>query len=191
MATNINPDDPHEIDNNNYKARAITIIALPIPEPDLVVESVDVAPHAYGGELYTVTWTVRNVGLGVAEPRDLGRSRSCCPIRPTSRLHIPTCMFSTSTVVHDQPLGPGESYTELRTYRLSPSAAGSYVSVTTDTSVTWAMSPHWVVTETNEDNNRRVVATQRGAGAGRSARDRLRSAAGELLRAKRPRSATL
>ena len=48
LATNINPDDPHEIDNNNYKARAITIIALPIPKPDLVVESVEVAPHAYG-----------------------------------------------------------------------------------------------------------------------------------------------
>jgi subtilase family serine protease len=159
LATNINPDDPHEIDNNNYKARAITIIALPIPEPDLVVESVEVVPHAYGGDLYEVTWTVKNVGLGVAEPGGGWADRillSNVADEPTSHDHVYILDWQ---VVHTQPLGPGESYTESRTYQLSPSAEGSYVSVTTDASVTWALSPHWVVRETNEDNNRRVAAS--------------------------------
>ena len=40
----------HEIDNNNYKARAIDIIALDTPNPDLTVEEIVVAPTGVGGE---------------------------------------------------------------------------------------------------------------------------------------------
>ena len=159
LATNINPDDPHEVDNNNYKARAISIISLPLPKPDLVVESVEVAPQAYGGDSYQVTWTVKNVGLGVAESGSGWADRillSDVPDATTSDSHVYILDWQ---VVHDQPLGPGASYTETRTYPLSPSAAGSFVIVITDASVSWALSPHFVVVETNEDNNQRAAAS--------------------------------
>src|SRR6476661_7950639 len=33
LANNVNPDDPNEINNNNYKARAIDLIGTPPPPP--------------------------------------------------------------------------------------------------------------------------------------------------------------
>ena len=66
LAINVNPDDPTEIDNNNYKARAIDIIALTTPDPDLTVEEIIVAPTGTGGEEYTVQWSVFNAGKGDA-----------------------------------------------------------------------------------------------------------------------------
>ena len=67
LADNVNPDDPHEIDNNNYKARAIAVIGIP-PEPvlppDLVIRTVLPDAQAYGGDAFTVTWTVENEGQG-------------------------------------------------------------------------------------------------------------------------------
>ena len=41
LAINLNPDDPNEFDNNNYKARAVDIIGTPVPPlPDLIVTSI-------------------------------------------------------------------------------------------------------------------------------------------------------
>ena len=159
LASNVNPDDPHEIDNNNYKARAIDVISLPAPLPDLVVEAVEVVPVAYGGETYEVTWTVRNTGLGIAEPGGGWADRillSNDADATTSASHV---YILDWTVKHDQPLGPGESYTKSRLYQLSPSAAGKYIIVTTDASVTYALPPSWVVRETDEGNNNLVVPT--------------------------------
>ena len=79
-----------------------------------------------------------------------------CRTRRSSDSHVYILDWQ---VVHDQPLGPGASYTETRTYPLSPSAAGSFVIVITDASVNWALSPHFVVVETNEDNNQRAAAS--------------------------------
>ncbi len=66
LAIYVNPDDPHQIDNNNYKAWAIDVIGLPQDVPDLVVESVVVDAEASGGEELTVTYTVRNRGTAEA-----------------------------------------------------------------------------------------------------------------------------
>ncbi len=66
LAININPDDPDEIDNNNYKARAIDVIALQEDLPDLVVDWVAVTPETQGGEEITITYSVRNVGTAEA-----------------------------------------------------------------------------------------------------------------------------
>ncbi len=66
LATNINPDDPDEIDNNNYKARAIDVIALQEDLPDLVVDSVVATPAARGGQELTVAYRVRNQGTAEA-----------------------------------------------------------------------------------------------------------------------------
>ena len=64
LAVNVNPDDPTEIDNNNYKARRIDIIGTPPPPVDIEVTAV--VPDATGvaGEEFTVSWEVSNVGVG-------------------------------------------------------------------------------------------------------------------------------
>ena len=65
MADYVNPDDPHEINNNNYKARPISLIGTPLPPvvpPDIAVEVVQVDPAALAGENFTFSWTVRNQG---------------------------------------------------------------------------------------------------------------------------------
>ncbi len=156
LAANVNPDDPNEIDNNNYKARAIDIIALPIPLPDLIVEDVQVEPLAYGGETYEVTWTVKNTGLGFANP---GWSDRILLSNDAEAQHNSHVYILDWEILHDQPLGPGESYTKTRQFPLSPSAAGSHIIVATDVSVPYALPPQWVVYEEDEDNNRLVVTT--------------------------------
>ena len=61
LAVNINPDDPNEIDNNNYKGRAIDILGYAPVRPNLVVETVSGgAQVTAGSEPITVNWTVRN-----------------------------------------------------------------------------------------------------------------------------------
>src|SRR5262249_42692410 len=56
FSTNLNPDDLNQLDNNNYKARPITI--LPAPSPDVVVTDVKPTPSAVGDQPFTVRWTV-------------------------------------------------------------------------------------------------------------------------------------
>ena len=62
---NINPDDPLELNNDNYKARPITVLLT--PPPDLVVSNVKPDPAGTGGENYTVEWTVKNQGTSKTE----------------------------------------------------------------------------------------------------------------------------
>ena len=72
LATNINPDDPHELDNNNYKARAIGIIGVEgsqAPQPDYTVSALSAPTQAVAGGPYTISWTVGNLGPGDAVPR--------------------------------------------------------------------------------------------------------------------------
>jgi len=57
LATNINPDDPNELDGNNYSARAVQILGK--DKPDLIVSSVQ-APSTQAGQPLTVSWTVQN-----------------------------------------------------------------------------------------------------------------------------------
>ena len=57
---NVNPDDPNELNNDNYKARPITILLT--PPPDLVVTSIAPQPTGVGGDSFTVQWTVSNQG---------------------------------------------------------------------------------------------------------------------------------
>ena len=137
LAINLNPDDPNEIDNNNYKARAIDVLGVPavIREPDLIVTSVTATPIAQAGEdQITVNWTVVNTGLGNAD----------------------TAAWIDTVYVSDQPvwgaggakvwtlgsmtrvggLAIGASYDATATFALSPAISGRYVFVVTDQSGT-------------------------------------------------------
>ncbi|MFC1783644.1 DVUA0089 family protein, partial [Planctomycetota bacterium] len=153
LANNVNPDDPHEIDNNNYKARAIAIIGVdpkpdpkpkpdPIIPPDLVVQSVVCDEMAEGGGPFTVSWTVTNQGAG--ETRKGWSDRlylaTKLPIDPlmdpaVNPLHpfVPgTNLLHLGDFGHNLQLKPDESHTKTQTFTLTPSAVGIYVVVIAD-----------------------------------------------------------
>src|SRR4029077_7269426 len=54
LNVNVNPDDPHELNNDNWKAWPITVLLT--PPPDLVVTSVGAPATAAGGDDYAVNW---------------------------------------------------------------------------------------------------------------------------------------
>ncbi|MFO7898428.1 MAG: CARDB domain-containing protein, partial [Planctomycetota bacterium] len=149
LAANINPDDPHEIDNNNYKARAIQILGEP---PDLVVTQVAPDPTGVGGETFTVDWRVENQGTGPALPqRWVDRVYLCDgadPFAPDARALV------LGDVTHDAPLARDATYDGSLTVTLSPSAAGTHVVVVTDYG-----RPDGAVTEIFEDNNQAAAGT--------------------------------
>ena len=146
LAINVNPDDQTEIDNNNYKARAIDIIALrpdDRPPPDLVVESVDVAPTGTGGEDFTINWSVGNTGAGNAGGSWVDE------IWLTDQEQDSNINFSNSLLlgsVSHSKLNVNEKYDDSLTVTLSPSAVGSRIVVITDARRS--------VGESDEDNNR-------------------------------------
>jgi len=150
LAVNVNPDDPNEIDNNNYKARAIDILGQP---PDLVVTQVvpDASPIA--GEPFTVTWTVENLGLGPAPGGWVDRvylSTHADPFAAGAK------RFLLGQIRHgsDLPHTGASTYTESLIVMLSPSAAGSHVVVITDYG-----DEGGAVVEVFEDNNVLAAAT--------------------------------
>ncbi|MCU0981341.1 MAG: hypothetical protein MUF25_19485, partial [Pirellulaceae bacterium] len=149
LATNVNPDDPHEIDNNNYRARAIGIIGL-VLRPDLVVQAVTATDAAQGGEEFTVSWTVKNQGHAETTSATwLDRIYLCDgpdPLAPGATA------LELAAIPHAASLAPGQQYTETRKIGLSPSAAGAYVVVIADAGR--------VLKEEREDNNQRAAATQ-------------------------------
>ena len=146
LAINVNPDDPNEIDNYYYKARAIDILGA---KPDLAVTAVDAATSAMGGELFTVDWTVQNQSSFEARPEGW-----------VDRVYLSTGPdpFAAGTknlilgeVTHGGELGPNQSYDGSLSVTLSPSALGSYVVVVTD--------DDFALTEISEDNNQAAFAT--------------------------------
>ena len=66
LANNVNQDDAGEMDNNNYKARRIDVVGLPgqILLPDLEIKTLTVDEEAFGGDEFTFTYEVANIGQG-------------------------------------------------------------------------------------------------------------------------------
>ena len=137
LAINVNPDDPNEIDNNNYKARPVSIIAN---RPDLIVTDIVTDAASYqGGEEITVTWTVENDSPTDARPEGW-IDRIFLSSHPNPFADGAT-RFLLGEVEHDEIL-PGcdtvnsvpvcHSYTESFTTTLTPSAVGEYIVVVTD-----------------------------------------------------------
>ena len=143
LAANTNPDDPTEIDNNNFKARRVELVA---EQPDLVITSVFTDQDQYtAGTPIKVDWSVINESTGVARPPGwidrvyLSDRRD--PFEKGARNMV------LGEVRHDQTLAPGASYTEsLPPTVLSPSAAGRYIVVVVDD------GPR-IVNEVREQNN--------------------------------------
>ncbi len=144
LAINVNQDDPTEIDNNNYKARAIDVIALSTPDPDLTVEEVIVDPTGTGGEDYTVQWSVFNAGKGDAAGSWV--DQIWLTDDPNGNINLSNSLLLAS-VPHSK-LGDKETYQDSITVTLTPSARGSHIVVVTDGTRR--------VGETDEDNNQPV-----------------------------------
>ncbi len=167
LASNTNPDDPTNIDNNNYKARQILVIGS---QPDLVVSQVVAPPIAKGGDSITVSWTVENRGLIGAEPGGW-MDRIYLSDNPNPKAKDAKTML-LGEKKRTLPLAAGASYTDSMTIPLSPSAAGLYIAVITDDEVPTSSGiqlPGFFgsqtqqekfnpVTEFNETNNTTAVA---------------------------------
>jgi hypothetical protein len=127
LAVNVNPDDPNEVDNNNYKARAIDLIGVPFDRSfDLVVQSVSAEAFEYAGEEFTFSWTVGNLGPGAATGKWYDEVYlSDNPVFDIADPH----KFGLGRFEPLKPLGPGETYTNTQTLVLSPAAKGRYVHV--------------------------------------------------------------
>jgi subtilase family serine protease len=146
---NINPDDPNELDNNNYKARPITLLLT--PPPDLTVTSVTPTPTAKGGESFNVTWTVENKGAGETTAETWTDS---IYLSNSPNLNTPGAKtWSLGDITHRGSLASGSSYTQTANFDLSPAAAGKYVIVKTNSS----RPPVWE--GPYGDNNTKVVST--------------------------------
>src|SRR5262249_53610604 len=156
LATNINPDDPNEIQNDNYKARAIDIIGA---LPDLVVTTVQPTLKAVGGDDYTVTWTVQNQSTVAATQAGWFDRVYLAPLpdvlAPQAKSYI------LGEVQHTDPLKPGESYTATLKVHLAPSAAGLYAVVVADDQTDEQRSDKYHnLKELREDNNETASPTQ-------------------------------
>ncbi|HCO96831.1 MAG TPA: hypothetical protein DIU00_23310, partial [Phycisphaerales bacterium] len=123
LDANINPDDPLEIDSNNYKSRPITII---VTRPDMAVVSVVPDAQAYTGENITVRWTVENQGNRLLTSRNwhLGFYLDTSD-DPDDLNH----QIVLGAIVLPTDLEPGQSCSGQETYELSPASIGSYIIV--------------------------------------------------------------
>ncbi|PSF27588.1 hypothetical protein C7H19_24935, partial [Aphanothece hegewaldii CCALA 016] len=125
---NINPDDPNELDNNNYKAYPLKIL-LTSP-PDLVVTNVTPTAQGQGGEPFQVTWTVQNQGN-----REIVNQSWVDTIYLSDRpsLDDPNAKkWLLGKVKQISRLGAGQSETFTLDTILSPAAAGQYIIVETN-----------------------------------------------------------
>lgn len=150
---NINPDDPNQLDNNNYKARPITIL-LSSP-PDLVVTSVVPTTQAPAGGAFDVTWSVQNQGADETKTSNWIDNvyLSDSPTLDTSGAK----KWLLGRVAHNGSLAVGARYTSTLNTILSPAAAGKYVIVETNAARIDGGSRAWEGAYTN--NNTRNATT--------------------------------
>ena len=153
LAINVNPDDPNEFDNNNYKARQIEVLGFTPVRPDLVVEAVSTGgPVVAGSEPLQVTWTVRNTGLA-ASGADEWVDRIYVSDRPTLGEAGET-LWLLGDVRRQGGLQPDETYQGSAVFDLPPSVKGQYVHVVADAVVRVGRNSYSdAVFEEDESNN--------------------------------------
>ncbi|HEY7119523.1 MAG TPA: CARDB domain-containing protein, partial [Tepidisphaeraceae bacterium] len=122
----INPDDPNELDNNNYKARPITVVLR--PPADLVITTLTPDATALAGGPFNVTWTVQNQGAADTL-QDSWIDAVYLSDKPTL---TGARLWTLGNFAHSGILGAGKSYTQTQTINLSPATAGQFVIVVTD-----------------------------------------------------------
>lgn len=155
LANNINTDDPSDIDNNNYKARAISIIGVTLP--DLVVAELSAVATADAGGAYSFSYTVKNRGDNVSatwydnayltDDPDLTKAKE---------------VFWLGSFKQERSLAYGDSYSVAQTVQLSPAAKGRYLVIRTDGGNggrSYNANGRMDVAEVNEANNALAFAS--------------------------------
>jgi len=149
LASNINLDDATQVDNNNYKARPISVLG--ITPPDLVVSDVVAPDTAEAGGSYTFGYTVQNRG-DVFE----GSWTDSVYITDNPDWSAAREVWKLGDYQQTRTLGNGERYSVSQTIQLAPSVKGRYIVVRSDTANR--------IGESDEGNNNRaassVVTTQ-------------------------------
>jgi subtilase family serine protease len=125
LATQTNSDDPTQFDNNNYKARAISILG--ITPPDLVVTAVTGTDVASAEGLYTFSYTVKNQGDELA-----GEWKDHIYLTDNPDWQQARAVWDIGVSSQGRTLANGESYTVTQTVSLAPSVTGRYLVVRTD-----------------------------------------------------------
>ncbi|HND50976.1 MAG TPA: CARDB domain-containing protein, partial [Pirellulaceae bacterium] len=127
LSSNINPDDPNQFDNNNYKARPISVL---VTKPDLEVTSISADAIGTGGESFHLSYRVENRGNATSPPGFADRvylSTDADPFAPQAKSML------LATITRPLSLGVLESYTQDLHIDLPPSASGRHIVVVTDT----------------------------------------------------------
>ena len=149
LSSNINPDDPTQIDNNNYKARdtgALGMKILGITPPDLVVSSVIAPSTAQAAGSYSFSYTVQNRG-DAFEGGWTDKVWLMDNPDPTQA----KVYWLLGEFKQQRTLGNRESYSVSQTVDLGPSVNGAYLVVQTDANYSYTGRND--VTEVAEDNN--------------------------------------
>ena len=146
LAVNVNPDDPNNLNSDNYKARQVSILA---PQPDLTVTDVQAPAQAHGGDTITVSWTVQNKGNGPAQPTGWVDTVYLTN-DPTNPLDKNAITMTLGSLTHTSVLNVGDSYNASLTVELSPSAVGQSIVVFTDAPQLSLTTPYNLVKESDE-----------------------------------------
>jgi large repetitive protein len=127
---NKNPDDPNEVDNNNYKAAQINVLNLPsfVLLPDIAVSDVTSTPQKVAGstDILNVSWKETNIGINNTT---VGSWQDVIYLADASTLSAATKYWAVGIVAHQGDLGIGESYTGSFSQQVAPTMVGKYVIV--------------------------------------------------------------
>ncbi|MCA9186965.1 MAG: tandem-95 repeat protein, partial [Planctomycetales bacterium] len=126
LAINVNPDDPNEFDNNNYKARPIDILGTPPPPADIAVTAVSPDAAGLAGTVFEVSWEVENVGVGQTRA---GWEDRVYLSRTPNLNDVGSQSILLGTFENVKALQPGEAYNNTHVFQLNPANFGSYVIV--------------------------------------------------------------
>ncbi|RYD85586.1 MAG: APHP domain-containing protein, partial [Verrucomicrobiaceae bacterium] len=134
LTGNINPDDPNELDNNNYKARPITVLLREQPvikHPDLVVSTVQAPANVAAGTAINVKWSVKNQGE-IAAP---GTWEDLVYLSNTPTLGPGSNATFLGRVPHNGTVDINGTYNGEASFLLSPAVTGQYIIVVTGNGV--------------------------------------------------------
>ncbi|MDB5858608.1 MAG: hypothetical protein JWQ76_2297, partial [Ramlibacter sp.] len=151
LATNLNPDDPNQVDNNNYKARPISILG--ITPPDLAITALTAAATASADAPLSFTYTVQNKGDAFG-----GRWTDSVFLADTNDLGTASKIWTLGSWEQSRTLGNGESYTATQSVQFGPSVEGLFLIVKTD-AWPWSYNYNGAIGELSEANNARATAT--------------------------------
>ena len=145
LANQLNPDDPNQLDNNNYKARAISILG--VTPPDLVVSALSGTAQAQTDDVYSFSYTVTNQGDELT-----GTWQDRVYLADSPDWESVTQLWEIARIDQNRSLGLSESYTVEQSLTLPTAIQGRYLLVRTD-----AIND---IAEANNHNNFKAISSQ-------------------------------